>query len=303
MVKNTKKSNSVHIATIDIGSNAVRMLVLHGRIDGGVESLSRELFIRMPVRLGRDAFAMSTIGDHTIENLCETMRGFATLMKIFDPELVQIVATSAMREATNREEVIARVYYETGLRIQCISGKAEAKYLEANFDSIASGKCVMFIDVGGGSTEFNLTKQGMTLAARSFKIGTLRKPEPEEYARQLDDIKLWLQENMPDSKDITYVASGGNINKLVALCSKDDTLSNTSLRKFVAKNGDKTHQELRQKFNLKPDRADVIIPAARIFDYIFETVGFDTLHVPALGLADAVARKLFLDYCDDLYQS
>lgn len=285
------------IAAIDIGSNAVRMLICYVISSGDEYVFQKNSYLRLPIRLGEDSFKNGIISNDKIILLTNAILSFKYIMKVHGVKEYKIYATSALRESKNSKEVISIVKKNTGLNIDLITGLKEAKIIsKGNFhDIIEYNKTFLYVDVGGGSTEFSILRKGNDKISRSFKIGTVRLLNNLVDDSMLMDIKNWLKSNLNNDDKIKLFATGGNINKIQSMTGSKSgkpisylsikDLSNT-LIKF-------NYQERMMEFNLSPDRADVIIPALKIFITTMEFVKANKIFVPKVGLVDGMIYEIF----------
>ncbi|HQQ93138.1 MAG TPA: exopolyphosphatase [Bacteroidia bacterium] len=284
-------------AAIDIGSNAIRLLFCRVYMVDGKPHFSKEELIRMPIRLGEDVFLQGKIAEPKIERLVTALRGFSELIKAYGVEDYKAVATSAMRDATNGAEIIKRIKSDTNMVVEIIDGKNEAALVFSNhIEQLLNPKSAyLYIDVGGGSTELTLYFNNKLIASRSFNIGTVRmlldKVEKEEW----EEMKVWLKLNTNGVHPLSAIGSGGNINKIFKMSGKKETkhLSYDKLKGFYEMLCSYTYQERMERFDLKPDRADVIIPAARIFLTVMKHGEIDKVFVPQVGLSDGLVHQLY----------
>ncbi len=283
-------------AAIDIGSNAVRLLL------AGVSSLYTEKkpkkisWVRMPIRLGEDAFTRGRISKENIQRFEHTLTGFSHLIRAFNPLGTMACATSAMRTAQNGPHICRKTEELTGIPIRIIDGKQEADILFQSFktDLAAGDRPCLFIDVGGGSTEITLFSKGQVAAARSFDMGTIRLLNNLAREQVWEDMHQWLKRHTKGFDKIRAVGSGGNINKLFRLAD-GKTGKPVSLDKIKQVSRSLKHLTPDQRitqFNLRPDRADVIVPAARIYLRAMEWSGCRKIQVPMRGLADGMVNIL-----------
>jgi exopolyphosphatase/guanosine-5'-triphosphate,3'-diphosphate pyrophosphatase len=287
-------------AAIDIGSNAVRLLINHVFETKDKVYFDKEELIRMPIRLGEDTFLHGEISKTKTEKLAATMRGFSELMKVFDITAYRACATSAMRDAKNGQEVIDRVKKETGLTIEIIDGKEEAATIFSNHveELLDPDKNYLYIDVGGGSTELTLISDKKVIAQKSFNVGTLRMLFNKIDKNEWENYKQWIKKNTNGIKPLHGIGSGGNINKLFKMGGKKDTkhLSYEKLKSMHDMLSSYTYEERITVLGLKPDRADVIIPAAKIFLSAMKHAEIEKIYVPQIGLSDGIIHTLYDDY-------
>ncbi|WP_317898224.1 Ppx/GppA phosphatase family protein [Aurantibacillus circumpalustris] len=284
-------------AAIDIGSNAMRLLFCRVYTVDGKPHFSKEELIRMPIRLGEDVFLHGTISDAKADRLITALKGFAELIKAYGVEAHRAVATSAMRDAKNGAEIIARVKAEAGLIVEIIDGKNEAALVFSNhIEELLNPKhAYLYIDVGGGSTELTLYYDNKVIAAKSFNIGTVRmlleKVEKDEW----DEMKSWLKRNTVGIHPLSAIGSGGNINKIFKMSGKKETkhLSYDKVKNIYDMLCSYTYQERVERLDLKPDRADVIIPAAKIFLTVMKNADIEKVFVPQVGLSDGLVHQMY----------
>ena len=285
-------------ADIDIGSNAVRLLIKEIRVDSeGIHS-DKVAYTRLPIRLGEDVFESGKIGKEKGRQLTTAMKAFRLLMKAMRVDAWRACATSAMREATNAQEVVARVREEANVDIEVIDGEEEADLIFLNFSIsvLDRNQDYLYVDVGGGSTELTLIRQGLRLAGRSFKVGSVRliqdKVDPEVWT----DMASWSEALLAEygvSRPMV-IATGGNINQLQKL-SNGPSRSPMSLEKLADLHGQLerlSYTERMDQFGLKPDRADVIVPAGSIYLRVMNLVEAPALVVPKVGLGDGMVLQL-----------
>lgn len=256
-------------AAIDVGSNAVRLL-LAGLPDDDSDMPPKKLSrMRMPIRLGEDAFVDRRISDEKIIRLEKTFTGFQYLIDAFQPISFMACATSAMRTARNGRQICERILGKTGIRIDIIDGKQEARILFKNKHSIMLSEQIasLFIDVGGGSTEITLFFQGRVIASRSFNIGTIRLLENMGNISVWETMHQWLKEKTAPYPSVEAIGTGGNINKLFRLANgkKNIPLSYKKILQINTMLKKSTIEERIEAFGLRPDRADVIVPGSYIY--------------------------------------
>ncbi|MFL5752025.1 MAG: exopolyphosphatase [Bacteroidia bacterium] len=287
-------------AAIDIGSNAVRLLFSHVHEQKGKAIFKKNELIRVPIRLGDDAFIHKEISPVKAEKLVAAMKGFKELIKVFDTISYKACATSAMRDAKNGSEIIARIKKEAGIDVEILDGKAEAATIFSNHveDMLDPKQAYLYIDVGGGSTELTLISAGKVLATKSFNVGTIRmlfdKVEKDEW----DSYKQWVKKNTAGIKPLTAIGSGGNINKLYRMSGKKENkhLSYEKIKDMHDMLNSYTYEERVTTLGLNPDRADVIIPASKIFLTAMKHSDIDKIIVPQIGLSDGIVHLLYEEY-------
>lgn len=283
-------------AAIDIGSNAIRLLIHNVIEEAEKETQFRKSeLIRVPVRLGEDSFTHGIISDRNIERMVNTIKAFQLLMDVNEVEKYMACATSAMREAKNGLEVIDKIKKETSIEIELIDGEKEAAII-ASTDLkklIRKDKNYLYIDVGGGSTEFTLFSEGKIKDSRSFKLGTVRLLNNTVHEKTWNELKTWITSNIKDK--ISIIGSGGNINKLHKMSGRKEgePLSYIWLNAQYHFLDNLTYNDRISELGLNPDRADVIIPALRIFLSAARWSGAKKIHVPKIGLSDGIIKTLY----------
>lgn len=287
-------------AAIDIGSNAIRLLFSRVFIVDGKPHFTKEELIRMPIRLGEDVFLHGKISDAKADRLITALRGYSELIKAYGVINYRAVATSAMRDASNGNEIITRVKAETGMSVDIIDGKNEAAMVFSNhIEELLNPKhAYLYIDVGGGSTELTLYYDNKVIAAKSFNIGTVRMLLDKTGKDEWEEMKAWLKRNTVGIHPLFGIGSGGNINKIFKLSGKKETkhLSYERLKGIYEMLCSYTYQERIERLDLKPDRADVIIPAAKIFLTVMKNADIEKVFVPQVGLSDGLVHQLYDNY-------
>jgi len=287
-------------AAIDIGSNGIRLLLSKVIINGEYSVYTKESLVRMPIRLGADVFARKSISEELEEKLVASMRGFAQLMKAYDPAAQRACATSAMREATNGTAIVERIRQESGLSAEIIDGGKEAEIIFAShIAETLNPRCAyLYIDVGGGSTELTFFANNQRSASRSFPIGTVRMLNEQVSKSSWKEMKSWVKTNAPSGFPLKAIGSGGNMNKIFRMSGKT-TGEPVKYKKLVAidklLNSYSFEERIRILF-LRPDRADVIISAIRIFRSIMKWGRINSIYVPQFGLVDGLVHVMHDDY-------
>lgn len=294
--------DSLNIAAIDIGSNAARLLVKHVDIDiDGNQKLRKSLFLRVPLRLGMDVFNDGKLSDRRAYEFLHTMKAYRQLMKVYDVNIYRACATSAMRDAKNGKEVLKSIEKGAGIKIEIISGDEESQMVYDNHYSLMSGEGnFLYVDVGGGSTEVSFISNGERLFSHSFNVGTIRLLNNKVKPDVLLGMKQKISEVTRGYGNIVIIGSGGNINKLFRLANKSektkDFLPVETLGRLYARLSKMSVEERMQAYSLKPDRADVIVPAAEIFLHVASSAGVGKIMVPNIGLADGIINDLLRAY-------
>jgi exopolyphosphatase/guanosine-5'-triphosphate,3'-diphosphate pyrophosphatase len=286
------------LASIDIGSNAVRLLFVNVYEGKNGPIFKKADLVRVPIRLGDDAFTVKKISQPKIDKLLLVMKSFRNLIDFYEVSGMRACATSALREATNAAEVVALIKKEAGLSIEVVDGQTEAQIIYANHaaEDLDKSNDYLYIDVGGGSTELTLFSKDRIAASRSFNIGTIRLLNNLVAEARWDELKSWVRETLRERKrPLVAIGSGGNINKLFKMSRKkqDKPLSYEKLKQlheFL----EATPLERRVKeLGLNPDRADVIVPAAKIFLTVMKLADIDKVFVPQIGMADGLIHLLY----------
>ncbi len=301
MANDEKKMKSVAYAAIDIGSNAARLLVKSIKRDGDEIKFSKEILLRVPLRLGFDVFKLGRISEKREKNMMRLMKVYNHLMKIYDVADYRACATSAMRDAANGLDIIKNIKKTVGLDIEIISGQEEAKMVYNNHIECMEDRNgnYMYVDVGGGSTEINLLSQGQLVCSHSYNIGTVRILNEAVTDAEWQHLRADMAQIATDYPGTNIIGSGGNINKLYRLLGSDEKdteqkrMPIDSLRKLHGSLKSLTVEERMSQFNLKPDRADVIVPAGDIFLTIAEIIKAQYIYVPVIGLADGIIDGLY----------
>jgi exopolyphosphatase/guanosine-5'-triphosphate,3'-diphosphate pyrophosphatase len=290
----------LRFAAIDIGSNAVRLL-LSGVFENGYSVTFRKMsLVRMPIRLGDDAFTQKSISVRKVSQLVETMIGFKHLIESFQPLDYMACATSAMREAENGPQICQRILKEAGLKIDIIDGKKEAQIIFKNkrTDMFGGKDAYLYVDIGGGSTEITLFSRGRMITSGSFNIGTIRLLEGLVTKAYWKKMKQWLKKHTAPYSYKAAIGSGGNINKVFRLanCKTGKPISENKLMKVRRFLKHFTVEQRIKELALRPDRADVIIPALDIYIKIMKWAGVRKIYVPQVGLADGIVHILYEKY-------
>jgi len=281
-------------AAIDIGSNAVRLLL--AVMAELAQNPIKITWARIPIRLGEDAFLLGRISDEKANQLKNTINGFKYLIKAFQPLDFMACATAAMRTADNGHEICHQIFQETGISIDIIDGRQEASFLFKNKpkDLFSDKEACLLIDVGGGSTEMTLFYQGRRIASESFNLGAIRLFKKQADPLIWKAMERWVKDNTAGYTSIVAIGSGGNINKLFRLAKgkKRKPVSYKTLRNIYKLLRQLSIDQRIKQFRLRPDRADVIVPASEIYLKIMKWSGCRNIHVPMLGLSDGMIRVL-----------
>lgn len=284
-------------AAIDIGSNAIRLLIEEVHIDEGKYHIEKVSLTRVPVRLGEDVFGQGKISKEKIRQLIKTMKAFWYLMEVHHVVYFRVCATSAMREAKNRKEVLNRVKREANLDIEVLSGDEEAGLIFSNYltQNLQTDKNYLFIDVGGGSTELTLIQNGQKTLGKSFDLGTVRMLASAVKESEWKKVKKWLSEAVKPESTLIGIGTGGNVNAMFKLQGKkmQETLNRKEIQEQFEYLSSFTFDQRIVRLRMKPDRADVIIPAARIYMNIMDYAGINDMIVPKIGLSDGIILDMF----------
>lgn len=283
-------------AAIDIGSNAVRLLIADIIENNRSVSFKKNTLIRVPLRLGDDAFLDQRLSDKKIADLVKTMQAFHNLMEVYKVTDYAGYATSAMREAKNGGEVVAAIKEAANIDLEIISGQKEAKIIYGNHagQGIDKNKNYLYIDVGGGSTELSLFSMGGLWASASFNIGTIRMLDNQDTAESWTEMKNFLRENTRQFKTVTGIGTGGNINKLYKLSEEKNNgpLTFDKLKSLYHYLDSFSLKDRINVLGLNQDRADVIIPACEIYLTVMKCANVKNIYVPTVGLVDGIIQAL-----------
>ena len=287
------------LAAIDIGTNAARLLIAKVERNKGHIVLQKLAYYRVPLRLGEEVFEKGKISSKKALHSQQTIQAFQLLAATHAVSKLRAVATSAMREASNGKKIAKQIFQQTGVEIEIISGDEEAQLIFNSFNLLQLQKQQQFVvlDVGGGSTEISIFEHGQKVAARSFELGTIRILKGKIKADIWTDFEAWIRKNVRLDEAHVVFGTGGNINRALKMSdtSTNDTLQLTVLQKLHAALLPMSIEERCNQFKLKPDRADVIVPALQIYITALEVLGQDRLVVPKIGLSDGVIYQLFLE--------
>jgi exopolyphosphatase/guanosine-5'-triphosphate,3'-diphosphate pyrophosphatase len=295
----------VKLAAIDIGSNAVRLLFINVYETPEGPKYVKDAMYRVPLRLGEEVFKKGKLSKKKVKDFVNTMQAFKKLMKVHDPVAYMACATSAMREASNAEEVIQKIKKKAGIKISVISGQEEADILFSNHVEQFQpdpNLNYMYIDVGGGSTELILICKGEKVDRRSFDIGTLRLRDGKVEDKTWLEMEYWLLALRDKYAPLKAVGTGGNINTIQKYFnkSKSEELSLQSIQETYDKLKGLSLEEKILQFSLKPDRADVIVPAAQIFIKVMTILNIESIIIPKVGLADGMVHQMFEQIMQDI---
>ncbi|MHA7843083.1 MAG: Ppx/GppA phosphatase family protein [Winogradskyella sp.] len=287
-------------AAIDIGSNAVRLLISNIIEQKGKPTVfKKNSLVRVPIRLGADVFINGEISEYNQERMLDTMMAFSLLMKSHGVVRYKACATSAMREAENSDKLTDRIINNCGISIDIIDGEEEAAIIAATDLSsyIDENKTYLYVDVGGGSTEFSIIHNGNKIKSNSFKVGTVRLLNDIVTRETWNDLELWIKENATIYDKIDLIGSGGNINKIFKISGKTlgKPLTYFYLSNYYTMLQNYSYEERITELNLNQDRADVIIPATRIYLSAMKWSGAKDIYVPKIGLSDGIIKSIYYD--------
>ncbi|MFK8060964.1 MAG: Ppx/GppA phosphatase family protein [Polaribacter sp.] len=285
---------------IDIGSNAIRLLVSNVIVSEDKEpQFKKSSLVRVPIRLGADAFVGGIISEQNTTRMINAMEAFKLLMNVHSVERYKACATSAMREAKNGKEVVQKIFDKTGVKIDIIGGKEEAAIISSTDlnELIVGNNAYLYVDVGGGSTEFTIFSEGKILTSKSFKMGTVRLLNNKKSVNKeiFANVEKWIKKNTKDLKKVSLIGSGGNINKLFKMSGRTEgkPISYIYLSAQYQFLKQMSYEERISELSLNPDRADVIIPATKIYLSAMKWSGARKIYVPKIGLSDGIIKSLF----------
>lgn len=286
------------LAAIDIGSNAARLLINEVKlIKPGKPEFIKLNLLRIPLRLGMDVFTKGKIGKERKEMLVNSMQVFSALMKIYNTEEYRACATSAMRDAKNGEEIIKEIKKKTGIGIEIISGDEEATMVfESGIaEEMEETFSYLYIDVGGGSTEITLYENGKMIYEKSFNIGTIRLLDSLIKESQWKEMKIELKAKIDNKKELVAIGAGGNINKIFSMSKTKDgkPISSQFLKALYKEASQLTVEERMVKYNIREDRADVMIPALEIYNKILGWTKITKIFVPKISVADGLIHHIY----------
>ena len=285
-------------ASIDIGSNAVRLLISNIIEEKGKPArFKKSSLVRVPIRLGADVFIKEKISKTNKDRMLKTMQAFSLLMQTHNVVRYKACATSAMREAKNGQQIADLVLEETGIKIDIIGGEEEAAIIAATDlqSYIDENKTYLYVDVGGGSTEFSVIDKGIKISSKSFKIGTVRLLNDVVKKEAWQELEQWIKTETAQFEKIDVIGSGGNINKIFKISGKalGKPLSYFYLTSYYNMLQTYSYEERISQLDLNQDRADVIIPATRIYLSAMKWSGAKDIFVPKIGLADGIIKSIY----------
>lgn len=290
-------------AAIDIGSNAIRLLIANVIVTKDNEPQYKKVsLVRVPIRLGKDVFTEGKISKANQRRMVDAMKAYKLLMDVHQTEHYKACATSAMRESSNGDKVVALIKKETGIEIDVINGETEAKIISSTdlSDLIDGNKSYLYVDVGGGSTEFTFFSNGKVIASKSYKMGTVRLLGKKDTKETWKDMEKWIKKYSQKVGSMELIGSGGNINTIFKRSGNKlgKPLSYIYLNAHYKFLKSMTYEERISELSLNPDRSDVIIPATKIYLSAMKWSGARKVHVPKIGLADGIIKSLYLGKFD-----
>lgn len=288
----------MRLAAIDIGSNAARLLI-NDVIEGpqGKPEFIKLTLVRVPLRLGFDVFEKGEIPEEKVEIFVKTIQSYNLLLDVYGVKYLIAAATSAMRDASNSQQILNRIQNETGIKIKVISGEEEATYIYENHiaENLNTNESYLYIDVGGGSTELTFFSDGKLVSKQSFNIGTIRLLKNQVTEEHWNEMKQFIKQKTSGYHHITAIGSGGNINKIFSLSKRKEgrPLSLESLRNYYKEFSSLSLTQRISVYHLREDRADVIVPALLIYINVMRWADAEEIFVPKIGLADGLIHILY----------
>lgn len=281
-------------ATIDIGSNAIRLLISNVYSDRSNVYVTKNSLVRVPLRLGQDSFKKGKISKENILRLLDSIKSFKLLMKVHKVEKYLAYATSALRSSTNGREIVALILKKTKIRVEIITGKKEAQLITNNQSFLKKDNIYCFVDVGGGSTELTLIKNQEIIISKSFKIGGVRLINNLVKKSTWNKLDQWINTNINKFEQVNLVGIGGNINKIFKLSGNNigKSLTKKSLDNSLHDLSKMSVYDKVIKLKLNPDRVDVIVPAGEIYQFVMNKMNSNEILVPKIGLADGMVHEL-----------
>ena len=286
------------LAAIDIGTNACRLLISEViPVEGGQTKFNKLNLVRIPLRLGFDVFETGEISKEKRGMLFQSMKAYSHIMNAYGVTKHIAVATSAMRDAKNRKEIVQKVFLETGINIQIISGDFEASLIYESHiaEKLDQDTNYLYVDVGGGSTELTLISKGQLTFKESFNIGTIRLLKNQVNDADWEYMKIRLKDATKEYSKLLAIGTGGNINKVFSLSKRKDgkTLDLDLLKSYYKEFSSCTLEERIQLYQLREDRADVIVPALLIYTQVMKWASINEILVPKIGLVDGLIQHLY----------
>ena len=285
-------------AAVDIGSNAIRLLIATViEKEGFPTQFKKTSLVRLPIRLGADVFLKGNISSGNYKRLLDAMQAYSLIIKTHKVVAFRACATSAMREAKNGKEIVSKLKAATGIDIQIIDGNDEAAIIASTDlkQLISDNKVFLYVDVGGGSTEFTVFANGKNIASHSFKLGTVRIINGMVEDAIWEQAQQWVNQHTKAYSKINVIGSGGNINSIYRFSEKKvgQPLSYLFMSNFYEKVKQYDYNQRVFELKMNPDRADVIIPATRIYLSAMKWAKAKNMYVPKIGLADGIVKQLY----------
>ena len=299
MIHNSIKDN-LKFASIDIGSNAMRLLFCRVIEDNTATTYIKESLIRMPLRLGKDAFTIGVISEDNSKKLIDTIHAFYLMIRAYDPISFRSCATAALRTASNGKTIVDLINNEIDVDLEIISGEEEARIIMANHidQHLDQEKNYIYIDVGGGSTEISFIFNRQKVSSKSFPIGSVRLLENQVTDDDWQEMKRWILKNKANFKGtVKGIGSGGNINKIFSMSQlkKKSEIDISTIQNVLSDISPLSIQKRITELGLRPDRADVIVPALDIYIRILNNFKASSIFVPRIGLSDGMIYQMFLE--------
>ena len=285
----------IKYAAIDIGSNAIRMLIANVIYNDIKSFIFKNSLIRLPIRLGEDSFTKGYISESKINDLIDAFKSFKLIMKTHKISRFKVYGTSALRESSNKKYIVERVFNETKIKIEIIDGIKEAMVIsKTNIFKNLDYKTYLYVDVGGGSTELSIIKNSQKHLSRSFKLGTVRIINSNKENEESKNMEKWIKNNLEKNSKVYLLGTGGNINKIHKLTNTKEgkPITYLILSKLFQKLNNLSYYQRIIDFELNPDRSDVIVPAIKIFLNILFWSGSKVIFVPKSGLSDGMIREI-----------
>ncbi len=284
-------------AAIDVGSNAIRLLFTQVFENNGEIFFKKDSLFRVPIRLGEDSFVKRRISDEKADSLIKTMIAFKYLIEAYAPLDYMAIATAAMREADNSHDIVNAIKKESGIEMEIIDGQREAEIIYSNHvaEKLDNKGNYLYIDVGGGSTELTLISGSVIVESYSFKLGTVRLLQEQVPKTEWQNMRNWIKKSTSDFSSIKGIGTGGNINKILKMSLKEEGefLNYKDIKKVSDLVNSFSYEDRISKLNLRPDRADVIVPATKIFLKAIKWADINELYVPSIGLSDGIIHVLY----------
>ncbi|MGV6828077.1 MAG: Ppx/GppA phosphatase family protein [Flavobacteriales bacterium] len=285
-------------AAIDIGSNAIRLLIVSVIDQKNKETIFKKTsLVRVPIRLGEDVFLKGLISKENYKRMLDSFKAFQLLMNVHEVTKYRACATSAMRESENGQKIAKKLFDESGISIEIIDGDTEAAIIASTdlHTFIKEDKVYLYVDVGGGSTEFTIFSEGKVVRSKSFKLGTVRLINKKVKKSKWEEVEHWIKEYTKNYKTISLLGSGGNINHVYKYSGQKlgKPMSYFYLSSYYKKIKSLSYEERISRLNMNSDRADVVVPATKIYLSAMKWSGAKDLYVPKIGLSDGIIRSLY----------